>query len=79
MGNSVELATGIDNLTRINSGEVLQIKGTDQIRELACVGVDQKKKEFVIVYGIDFFCRGYQLDEEFQSTTLGLIAYKRKS
>lgn len=79
MGNSVELATGIDNLTRINSGEVLQIKGTDQIRKLACVGVDQKKKEFVIVYGIDFFCHGYQLDEEFRSTTLGLIAYKRKS
>jgi len=78
MGNSVELATGIDNLTRINSGEVLQIKGTDQIRKLACVGVDQKKPEFVIVYGIDFFCPGYQLDEEFQSATPGLNAYKRQ-
>jgi len=78
MGNSVELATGIDNLTRINSGEVLQIKGTDQIRKLACVGVDQKEKEFIIVYGIDFFCRGYQLDEKFQSTTPGLIAFRRQ-
>ena len=79
MGNSVELATGIDNLTRINSGEVLQIKGTDQIRKLACVGVDQKKPEFVIVYGIDFFCQGYQLVDEFQSSTPGLIAYIKMS
>ena len=79
MGNSVELATGIDNLTRINSGEVLQIKGTDQIRKLACVGVDQKKPEFVIVYGIDFFCQGYQLVDDFQSTTSGLIAYIKMS
>jgi len=59
MGNSVQLATGIMNLTRINSAEVLQIKGTTKLRELACREVDEKQPEYLIVVGIVFPCLGY--------------------
>ena len=59
MGNSVQLATGIANLTRINSAEVLQIKGTTKLRELACREVDEKQPQYLIVVGIEFPCQGY--------------------
>ena len=59
MGNSVELATGINNLTRINSSEVLQIKGTQRLEELACKEVDDTYPELIVVVGIDFPCNGY--------------------
>ena len=63
MGNSVELATGINNLTRINSAEVLQIKGTRKLEELACREVDESRPDFIIVVGIGFPCSGYIQDQ----------------
>ena len=59
MGNSVQLATGINNLTRINSSEVLQIKGTKKLRELACREVDEVHPEYVLLVGMEFPCQGY--------------------
>jgi hypothetical protein len=61
MGNSVQLATGINNLTRINSSEVLQIKGTQKLRELACREVDEVQPEYVLLVGMEFPCRGYEV------------------
>lgn len=63
MGNSVELATGINNLTRINSAEVLQIKGTRKLEELACREVDESQPDYIIVVGIGFPCSGYVQDQ----------------
>ena len=63
MGNSVELATGINNLTRINSAEVLQIKGTRKLEELACREVDESQPDYIIVVGISFPCSGYIQDQ----------------
>jgi len=63
MGNSVELATGINNLTRINSAEVLQIKGTRKLEELACREVDESQPDYIIVEGISFPCSGYIQDQ----------------
>lgn len=77
MGNSVELALGLNNLTRINSGEVLLIKGTNRLQELACVGVNEEKTKFVIVYGIEFTCEGYSISTEVSSDTEGLVAFVR--
>ena len=59
MGNSVQLATRMNNLTRINSSEVLQIKGTRRLMELACREVDEIHPKFIVVVGIDFPCDGY--------------------
>ena len=59
MGNSVQLATGINNLTRINSSEVLEIKGTQRLKELACREVDDTHPELIVVVGINFPCNGY--------------------
>ncbi len=61
MGNSVQLATGINNLTRINSSEVLQIKGTQKLRELACREVDEVQPEYVLLVGMEFPCQGYEV------------------
>jgi hypothetical protein len=61
MGNSVQLATGINNLTRINSSEVLQIKGTQKLRELACREVDDVQPEYVLLVGMEFPCQGYEV------------------
>ena len=77
MGNSVELALGLNNLTRINSGEVLLIKGTNRLQELACVGVNEEKPKFVVVYGIEFTCEGYSISTEVSSDTEGLAAFVR--
>ena len=77
MGNSVEIATGINNLTRINSGEVLAIKGTDQLRRLACVEVEQLKPEFIIVIGLEFPCREYVISTQYQSLPDGLVIYEK--
>jgi hypothetical protein len=77
MGNSVELATGINNLTRINSGEVLAIKGTDQLRKFACVEVEQIKPELIIVIGLEFPCRGYVISTKYQSLPDGLAIYEK--
>jgi len=77
MGNSVELATGINNLTRINSGEVLAIKGTDQLRRLACVEVEQIKPELIIVIGLEFPCREYVISTKYQSLPDGLVIYEK--
>ena len=77
MGNSVELALGLNNLTRINSGEVLLIKGTNRLQELACVGVNEEKPKFVVVYGIEFTCEGYSISTEVSSDTEGLVAFVR--
>jgi hypothetical protein len=77
MGNSVELATEINNLTRINSGEVLAIKGTDQLRKLACVEVDQLKPEFIIVIGLEFPCRDYVVSTKYQSLPDGIVIYEK--
>jgi hypothetical protein len=77
MGNSVELAIGLNNLTRINSGEVLLIKGTNRLQELACVGVNEEKPKFVVVYGIEFTCEGYLLFTAVSSNTEGLVAFVR--
>jgi hypothetical protein len=77
MGNSVELATGINNLTRINSGEVLLIKGTNRLNELACVGVDETRPKFVVVYGIEFICEGYSPFDQVTSSVPGLGVYTR--
>jgi hypothetical protein len=77
MGNSVELATGLNNLTRINSGEVLLIKGTNRLNELACVGVDETRPKFVVVYGIEFICEGYSPFDQVTSSVPGLGVYIR--
>ena len=77
MGNSVELATGLNNLTRINSGEVLLIKGTNRLNELACVGVDETRPKFVVVYGIEFICEGYSPFDQVTSSVPGLGVYTR--
>jgi hypothetical protein len=77
MGNSVEIATGINNLTRINSGEVLAIKGTDQLRRLACVEVEQLKPEFIIVIGLEFPCREYVISTKYQSLPDGIVIYEK--
>jgi hypothetical protein len=77
MGNSVELATGIKNLTRINSGEVLAIKGTDQLRRLACVEIEELKPEFIIVIGLEFPCRDYVISTEYQSLPDGIVIYEK--
>ena len=77
MGNSVEIATGINNLTRINSGEVLAIKGTDQLRRLACVEVEQLKPEFIIVIGLEFPCKDYVISTEYQSLPDGIVIYEK--
>jgi hypothetical protein len=66
MGNSVQLATGINNLTRINSAEVLQIKGTKKLEELACREVDDMKPHFIILVGMELPCTGYQETTQFQ-------------
>jgi hypothetical protein len=68
MGNSVEIATGLKNLTQINSGEILQIKGTDVVKELACkktgtLGIDQ-----VLVLGIQNQC---EFTEGFSMRVMG--------
>ena len=57
MGNSVELATGIENLTQINSGEILQIKGTDVVKELACQERGTSKINRVLILGIENQCK----------------------
>ena len=77
MGNSVELAIGLNNLTRINSGEVLLIKGTNRLQELACVGVNEQKPKFVVVYGIEFTCGGYSVFTAVSSDIAGLVAFVR--
>jgi hypothetical protein len=77
MGNSIELAIGLNNLTRINSGEVLFIKGTNRLQELACVGVNEEKPKFVVVYGIEFTCEGYSMFTTVPSDTEGLVAFVR--
>jgi hypothetical protein len=77
MGNSVELATGLNNLTRINSGEVLLIKGTNRLNELACVGADETRPKFVVVYGIEFICEGYSPFDQVTSSVPGLGVYIR--
>ena len=77
MGNSVELAIGLNNLTRINSGEVLLIKGTNRLQELACVGVNEEKPKFVVVYGIEFTCGGYSVFTAVSSDIAGLVAFVR--
>ena len=66
MGNSVQLATGINNLTRINSAEVLQIKGTKKLMELACREVDELRPRFIILVGMELPCAGYREASEFQ-------------
>lgn len=65
MGNSVQLATGINNLSRINSSEVLQIKGTKKLRELACREVDETQPRYVILVGMEFPCSGYLKTDAF--------------
>jgi hypothetical protein len=59
MGNSVELATGMRNYSRVNSGEVLSIVGNEQIRQLACARVEASGPRFLLVIGFQFPCRGY--------------------
>lgn len=59
MGNSVQLATGINNLTRINSGEVLYFKGSRRIEELACKEVVELQPRYIILTQIDLPCVGY--------------------
>jgi hypothetical protein len=76
MGNSVELATGINNLTRINI-EGLAIKGSDQLRKLACVEVEQVKPEFIIVIGLELPCRDYVISTEYQSIPEGIAIYEK--
>jgi hypothetical protein len=57
MGNSVEIATGIENLTQINSGEILQIKGTDVVKELACQERGTSNINRVLILGIENQCK----------------------
>lgn len=67
MGNSVQLATGINNLTRINSAEVLQIKGTNKLKELACREVDDSRPAYIVLVGMELPCRGYHPTDQFQT------------
>ncbi len=56
-GHTVELLTKVENLVGISSTESLRF-GTSQ-KQLACVPVNQSKKDVIIVYSTDFPCRGY--------------------
>ena len=57
MGNSVELATGLRNLTNVNSGEILQIKGSPIVAELACQDDPNSQIDLLIVLGIPNLCK----------------------
>ena len=76
MGNSIQLATGINNLTRINSGEVLIYKGSERLRDLACREVDEKYPRYIIHTEIDLLCRGYRVATQFK-TTAGIQVLER--
>lgn len=77
MGNSFELATGIENFSGINSGEVLMIKGTATIRRLACVKLERELPTYLLVVGFDLPCPGYLKSPYDYSESDGVQVYER--
>lgn len=77
MGNSFELATGIENFSGINSGEVLMIKGTATIRRLACVKLGRELPTYLLVVGFDLPCPGYLKSSYDDSESDGVQVYER--
>lgn len=58
-GNAVELVTGVKNGLGIPAPESLRFGGNQN--RLACVLIDEKNPNYVIVYRTTFPCAGYQL------------------
>ncbi len=59
-GHTIELLTGIDNVLGIPAPESLRFGSSQE--KLACLPVDFRRPDFVIVYGSSFPCVGYSLD-----------------
>ena len=59
-GHTIELLTGIDNVLGIPAPESLRFGLLQE--KLACVPVDSRKPQFVIVYASSFPCSNYNLN-----------------
>jgi hypothetical protein len=62
-GHTIELLNGIDNVLGIPAPESLRFG--DSQEKLACVPVESRKPQFVIVYAPTFPCLNYKLNSEY--------------
>jgi len=70
-GHTVELLTGVNNVLGIPAPESLRF-GVSQ-EKLACIPVDQKQPEYVLVFGSDFPCTGYLRDYKYSTDQIAVF------
>lgn len=64
-GHTIELLTGVDNVLGIPAPESLRF-GTNQ-KELACIPIDERAPNYVLVYASPFPCSNYELDARYST------------
>lgn len=72
-GHTIELLTGVDNVIGIPAPESLRF-GVSQAL-LACVPVDKREPDYILVYSTSFPCSGYERDSQY--STNHIFVYRR--
>jgi hypothetical protein len=72
-GHTVQLLTGITNLMGIPAPESLRFG--DGQKKLACLPINESAKDFILIYGSSFPCRGYALDTKY--STSFILVYRK--